>query len=353
MESLCHTCRNRPRSNANSLSIEREEKYHALTKATRKVRLYRIQKISIPNQNQIFAIEEWLNPTGSLFDRLYPHLFRIAESHGLIVPAVTPVIEVSTGNAGASFAWCAANLGYTDCTVIIHQDAPKARIEQIQSYGTKVLLSPAGQYAKGYVAKLERLLSEDKHLKGGTIGTNPKRLYCVSKINPRGREVYYNLADNVICRLPRTKIDFFVGVAGSGTSVSGIGKRLKEHNRKTQVIVVEPQENPTVYTFKFEGTAVELPSMVHEIFGIAPFGLPYKKLNLDLTVIDRVELIEKDVWKEGCRLLAKCEGKPVGRSSGAVFMHCLELAKSVVRKNMLMVFYDPLWKYDEKYPFLK
>lgn len=353
MGSFCRTHTNRPRLSVGLLSIDRDEKYDKLTKSTQKVRLSRIQKIPVPNQNQIFAIEEWLNPTGSLFDRLYPHLFRIAESEGLIVPAVTPVIEVSTGNAGASFAWCAANLGYTDCTVIIHEDAPRARIDQIKSYGAKVLLSPAGQYAKGYVAELERLLKEDKRLKGGTIGTNPKRLYCVSKINPRGREAYYTLADNVIRRLRGTNIDFFVGVVGSGTSVSGMGKRLKEYNRKTQVVVIEPKDNPTVYTFKHKGTAIELPSMAHEIFGIAPFGLPYEKLNIDLALIDRIELIEKDIWKEGCKVLAEYEGKPVGRSSGAVFMHCLELAKRAVGKNMLMFFYDPIWKYDDTYPFLK
>lgn len=353
MESFCRTRTNRSRLSAGLLSIEREEKYNKLTRATRKVHLSRIQKIPIPNRNLIFAIEEWLNPTGSLFDRLYPHLYRIAESEGLIVPGVTPLIEVSTGNAGASFAWCAANLGYTDCTVIIHEDAPRARIEQIEYYGAKIQLSPAGQYAKGYVTELERLLKEDKRLKGGTIGTNPKRLYCVSKINPRGREVYYALTDNVMRRLRGTKIDFFIGVAGSGTSVSGMGKRLKKYCRDTEIIVVEPKDNPTVYSFKYKGIALELPTMVHEIFGIAPFGLPYEKLNLDLAVIDRVELIEKDIWKEGCRVLAEYEGKPVGRSSGAVFMFCLELARRVVGKNMLIFFYDPLWKYDDTYPFLK
>lgn len=335
------------------LSFERQEKYDQLLKAIGDIRLYRIHKVPVPNNNQIFAIEEWLNPTGSIFDRLYPHLFKIAEQEKIIVPGITPVVEVSTGNAGASFAWCAANLGYTDCTVIIHEDAPKYRIEQIRSYGAKIIYSPAGQYAKGYVKKLEEILAEDKRKKGGRIGENPKRLFCVSKINPHSREVYYKLIDNVLNKLNGIVIDYFIGVVGSGNSVSGAGRRLKENNKNTKIIVIEPRQTPTLYTLKFQKKMVDFPCMPHEIFGIAPFGLPPEKFNIDLEIIDEIRLIDKDIWKDGCSLLSKSEKKPVGRSSGAVFMSCLEVAKKVKGKNILMIFYDPIWKYDDTYPFLK
>ncbi len=154
---------------------ERSDLYEKVEQRTGNTHRYRISKIPVPHGNLIYAKEEWLNPTGSIFDRVYPFLFRCAEEKGFIVPGITPVIEASTGNAGTSFAWCARNLGYTDCSVIIHEDAPRARIKQIQSYGANIIFSPAGQFAKGYVKKLGELLPEDEQFKGGKLG-EPKCL---------------------------------------------------------------------------------------------------------------------------------------------------------------------------------
>lgn len=319
------------------------------------VRVHRISRIPISNGNRIFAIEEWLNPTGSVFDRIYPLLFSIAEANGVIVPGVTPVIEASTGNAGASFAWCAAKLGYSRCTVIIHEDAPRSRIHQIRNLGATVVYSPAGMYAKGYVHQLEETLQADRQQKRGSHKINPERLYCISKINPMAREPYRHLMDSATQLLSEqgVNIDIFVSVVGSGTSVSGCGRRLKEIDPRIKVIVAEPQEAPTLSVLKERRTAIDFDSMPHEIYGVAAFGLPLKKLNLDMAVIDDVILQRQDAWREGCQLLADEEGKPVGRSSGFALQACLTLARRVSYKNMLIIFYDPAWKYDDQYPFLK
>ena len=150
----------------------------------------------------------------------------MAEEGGFIEPSVTPVIEASTGNAGASFAWCARELGFPDVSVITHEDTPRARVQQIQSYGAKVIFSPAGQYAAGYVRKLEEVLGEDKKGKG-KLGQDPTRMFCVTKIK-RGRQSpgYKRLVDEVYDEIGN--VDFFICGVGSGTTISGIGRRLKE-----------------------------------------------------------------------------------------------------------------------------
>jgi len=327
------------------LTEERLKIYRNLESKVGNTPLYEIKNILIPNNNRIFAKEEWRNPTGSIFDRIYPHLFKIAEEEGKIMPGVTPVIETSTGNAGASFAWCARELGYEDCTVIIHEDAPKVRIKQVENYGAKIIFSPRGQYTKGCVQKLEEILKEDKKIKGGKIGENPKRLYCVTKIHPRAREVYKRFVEEVINEV--SHIDYFIGVVGSGTSISGIGKYLKIHNPLVKVIAVDPAESPSTYYLKYEGRVVDYDQMPHNVFGGATFGLPLEKLNLDLEIIDEVQLVTKEEREEAYKLLSEFEQKKVGRTSCCVFAVAYRIAKEIKNKNILICFYDPHWKYDD------
>jgi cysteine synthase len=335
------------------LSPERESLYSALMEKVGNTPLYQVSRIPIPNNNRIFAKEERLNPTGSTFDRLYPYLFYIFESEGKIVPGVTPVIEVSTGNAGASFAWCAAQLGYYDCTVIIHEDAPKARVEQIRSYGAKVIFSPSGQYAKGYVKLLEHILIEEKRRKGKKYGQGPEMMFCVTKIDPRGTSVYKKLVDEVRSELNGEQVDYYITAVGSGTSSTGIARYLKEWNKHTVVIAVDPEECPSTYHLKWKHRPIELVSLPHDVFGAASFGLPLSKLNIDLSVIDAVATVSREERERTHKMLIEVEQKPVGRPSALVMAYALKLSQEVENKNILICFSDPLWKYEDSYPYLK
>ncbi len=318
--------------------------------------VYEIKKIEIPNRNRIFAIEEWKNPTGSTFDRIYPILFQEAEEKGYIVAGITPVIEASTGNAGAAFAKCATLLGYKKCTVITHKDTPQARVEQIKEYGCEVVFSPAGEYAKGYVKKLEEILNEDKVKKGGKIGENPHRLYCVTKISPSAKKAFHKLMQDTLFIIKKNygvMPDFHVGVVGSGTTISGSGEYLKATLNSEKVIVVEPSELPMIQTLKAKGEVLDREKLIHEIYGIAPFGLPPEKLDINLDIIDDFILLPQDTYKEGEKLLHGIEEQLVGRSSCLTLMACLKMAKKVKNKIFLMFFYDPAWKYTDSYPHLK
>ncbi len=329
------------------LTPEREELYEKLGWQIGNTQLYGIKNIEVPNRNKIYAKEEWLNPTSSVFDRLYPWLFQIAEQDGLIFPRITPVIEASTGNAGASFAWSARELGYDDCTVITHADTPKARVEQIQSYGAKIVFSPAGQYAVGYVRELEKILENDKKNKG-KLGEDPTRMYCLTKIVQHSIDSpgYQELVDEMLFE----RLDYFICGVGSGTTISAIGKNLKQ-DRQIKVIAIEPEYAPVITEFK-KGRIANNPERI-EMFGLGAWGLPPEKLDIDLSVIDDVMLVSDQDWRKGCQLLKEREGKNVGRSSGAAFQTALRLAEKVSDKNILILFADPAWKYEDSSPYLK
>ncbi|MDO8538115.1 MAG: pyridoxal-phosphate dependent enzyme [archaeon] len=340
------------RINRNSLPPHRERLYKKFETKTGKTLVHRIKNIPVPNNNQIFAIEGWKNVTGSLFDRIYLHLFKVAEQKGYIVPDVTPIIEASTGNAGAAFAWCAKQLGYKDCTVITHADTPKARIKQIESYGAKVILSPKGQYAKGYVEMLEDILRKDKEQTGGKIGKNPRRMYCVTKINPEAKVPLRKLVFEVASKLGKKKVDYFICVVGSGTTISGIGETLKEIYPKIKVIALEHESTDALSKLK-KGEIFNAEQLPHKLYASTPFGLPAEKLDINFDIIDQIRKVSDNDWKNGMRKLEKAENKPVGRSSGASLSVALQIANEVVGKNILIVFFDPKWKYSADYHGMK
>lgn len=332
-----------------TLAQDREDVYRTLESQVGNTPLHEVRQVSIPNRNRIYAKEEYKNPTSSTFDRLYPYLFRIAEESGLIVPRITPVIEASTGNAGASFAWCAEELGY-GATVITHKDTPKARVQQIESYGAKVIFSPAGKYAAGYVKELERILAEDKRGKG-KLGEDPSRMYCLTKIDKKSLNTpgYQALVDEVLNEI--NEVDYFIGGVGSGTTISALGKRLKRRNPQTQVIAFEHRDAPVITEFK-RGRIAKMPKKF-QFFGLSAAGLPPEKLDIDMSIIDDVILVTDEDWRIGYKLLKENEGKEVGRSSCAAFKVALNLSDKIQDKKILILFGDPSWKYTDNYPYLK
>lgn len=337
-----------------SLNPDREVMYKELESHIGGTPLYKIKKIHISNKNSIYCKEEYLNPSGSTFDRFYPWLFRIAEENGLIIPNITPVIESSSGNAGASFAYCAKKLGYNDCTVILHSDTPKVRIDKIERYGAKVILAEKGTHGLGNLKKLEELLAEDRKKKGGKIGENPYRMYCLTKIHPRAHESpgckdlveeVYNEIDNV---------DIFVSGIGSGTTLKGMANQLREKNPNTKIIAFEPSYTPTVT--RMSGVFVSIKDFNprdYELFGLG-VEIPANRLNIDLSLIDEIRLVTNEDWKNGYEKLSTIENRTeVGRVSAATLEVALKVAEKVYAKNILICFGDSAKSFDENYLYLK
>src|SRR5689334_18676530 len=150
-----------------------------------------LKNIGAPNGNRIFAKLEYQNPGGSHYDRVYLTLFRYLEEKGEIKPGITHLVESTTGNAGASFAWIASQLGY-ECTVIIPEDVADARKRQILDRGARLVLSPPGKYVAGVIRHLQHYLVEHKEeYKSG-------RLYCLNHAkNPLSVGAVSDIADEI------------------------------------------------------------------------------------------------------------------------------------------------------------
>lgn len=351
------------------LSISRQSEYRELFNITRFSPLAVLQDnelilitnakvmripvdLNIPNGNRILLKLEHLSetsPTGSLYDRLYSHLFLRAEKSGFIKPGITPVIEASIGNAGAAFARVAHHLGYKNPLVLLPSDTYPARIKQIRDLGAQVVFSPPKIGPIGYVNLLENILTEDWRLKG-KLGRDHSRLYPISKIRKIPSEPYEALVCEVVGQLNTSgfspKIDTFVFGVGSGNALSQIGLAVKRINSNAQIFVCEHEEKPFV-DLLLRGEEIlpdnELPDPEYPATAI--HGVPLSKLNLDLGVIDNTILIPRYKFDEGLyianRILKLCAGIP----SGLVLMSGLEIAQRVENKNILTVIFDHLGKY--------
>ena len=311
-----------------------------------------------PNGNRLILKLEHLsdyNPTGSMYDRLYPYLFRQWESGGFIIPGEsnTPVIECSAGNAGAAFCHTAAKLGYRNHTILIPKDIYPARIEQVGIFGGNVRLSPADQGELGYIRMIEDILREDAKGKG-RIGRDLTRMIPVTNTIRVPNEPYARLVSEVrdalvSMGLPR-RIDTFLFGIGAGNTISQVSLALRAMQKEpVDVEVVEFKECPFIAAIragKKPPTNGGWPSgdMAGTIFGV-----PLEKLNLQLDVIDGVLPLASQEREEGRALANEAIGLCAGRPTGMVIIGALKLAKKMYNKQILSIVFDSIAKYEDHY----
>lgn len=328
----------------------RQNQYNSIRSRVGNTPLHRIRHIKVPNGNRIWAKLEFLNPTESAFDRVYPGLFEAAELAGHIAPGVNPVIECSTGNAGASFAWTARELGY-ESHVIIHEDSPFPRIEQIRRLGAHVILSPAGEYGSGYVALLNSVLEENRRALGAeTHG----RLFAITKIVPEARDHHRGIVHEALAQLKSTQLangfSAFVAAVGSGDLICGVSSEFRRLGHHVEVIGMESKEMPTVSSLRagrvLEATPLPIPDLM---LGVTGTNLPMNRLNINFDLIDDVEGVSVEEWKSMDARLVEEEGLAVGRTSAGSLAAALRVAERVTNADILTIFFDPKWKYGDAF----
>jgi cysteine synthase A len=322
---------------------DREVLYRRLSQVVGNTPLTQIRNIEVPGENRIFVKEEYRNPTGSHYDRVILRLLQGLESEGRIHEG-DHLIDTTTGNSGAAFAWLCGVLGF-GCTVVIPGDMPSARIAQIESYGAKVERSAPGRYVDGLIDRFKQLLDERR---GECITTNHAAncRYPPEAMIEAGKEVVEAFA-----RRGSGRVDCFVSAVGNGTSTH-MAIPLQE-NFATRVIGVEPVESPTTFLLKFgEDEFVKrygrrARSVNHGLIGTGPgeVNFPFPILRRVLDVIEDIVLVERTDWERWMRELADKEGQHVGRTSAACMSAAMTLAEQVDRKNIVLIFYDPAWKY--------
>lgn len=260
----------------------------------------------------ILAKLEYFNPAGSAKDRIAFAMIEAAEAAGLLKPGST-IIEPTSGNTGIGLASVAAAKGYR--TILTMPDTMSVeRRNLLKAYGAELVLTPGAQGMQGAIDKAEELAKE---IDGAFI---PGQF-----VNPANPEMHYRTTGPEIWKDTEGKVDVFVAGVGTGGTVSGVGKYLKEQNPEIKVFAVEPDASPILNGGK---------PGPHKIQGIGANFIPK---NFDATVVDKVLDINADDAFRTARLLAKHEGLLVGISSGAAAYAATLLAQMPEFKGKTIV----------------
>ena len=250
----------------------------------------------------LLAKVEYFNPTGSVKDRIALSMIEDAEQKG-IIHSDTVVIEPTSGNTGIGLASVCAAKGYK-CILVMPGNMSKERIKLIKAYGADVVLSPKEKGMKGAVDKAEEL---SKTYDSSFIPSQFE--------NPSNPEIHYKTTGPEIYKSSNKKVDIFIAGFGTGGTISGTGRYLKEQNRNIKIIGVEPDDSPLLTKGK---------AGPHKIQGI---GANFVPKTLDKKYIDEFMTATTEEAYEYARLAGKYEGILVGISSGAALAQAVKVAK--------------------------
>lgn len=276
--------------------------------------LLQLGKLSRDNgiDNPVIAKVEFFNPGGSVKDRIALAMIEDAEEKGILKPGAT-IIEPTSGNTGVGLALVSAVKGYK-LILTMPETMSVERRNLVKAYGAEVRLTPGADGMAGAIREAEALRAATP---GAVIlqqfenPANPKRHYDTT-----GREIWKQTDGNV---------DIFVAGVGTGGTVSGIGRRLKENNPAVRVVAVEPATSPVLNGGK---------SGPHKIQGI---GAGFVPKIYDASVIDEVFDVDNDDAIRTGRQLAAREGLLVGISAGAAVYAALQIAKRPENKGKTIV----------------
>ncbi len=251
---------------------------------------------------RLLAKMEYFNPAGSVKDRIALAMIEDAEQKGILTPQ-SVIIEPTSGNTGIGLASVAAARGYR--IIIVMPDSMSVERRQLmKAYGAELVLTPGAQGMKGAIAKADELAKEIPHsfIPGQFINeANPRVHYATT-----GPEIWED-TDGVV--------DAFVAGVGTGGTITGVGRYLKEKNPAVKVVAVEPKTSAVLST----GVAGS-----HKIQGI---GAGFVPAVLDTKVYDEIiPVADEDAFAAG-RLIGQSEGVLVGISSGAAVHAALQLAR--------------------------
>ncbi len=250
----------------------------------------------------IVAKIEFFNPGGSVKDRIALAMIEDAEQRGLLKPGAT-IIEPTSGNTGVGLALVSAVKGY-HLILTMPETMSVERRNLVKAYGAEVRLTPGKDGMKGAIAAAEALRD-----------ATPGSIILQQFENPANPAKHYVTTGREIWEQTEGKVDIFVAGVGTGGTISGVGRRLKEENPAVKVIAVEPKSSAVL-----NGQ----PSGPHKIQGIGAGFIP-KTYNAD--VIDEVFDVENDDAIRTGRQLAQQEGLLVGISAGAAAFAAAEIAK--------------------------
>ncbi|MBR2623249.1 MAG: cysteine synthase A [Clostridia bacterium] len=274
--------------------------------------LLRLEQMDKGLPARIFAKVEGVNPAGSIKDRVALAIIEDAEKNGRLTKGGS-VIEATSGNTGIGLAYVCRQRGYR--AIIVMPDTMSVERRQlIASYGAEVVLTDGTLGMQAAVARAQQLLRE-----------SPNAILADQFNNPICADVHYRTTGVEIWEQTAGKVDIFVACVGTGGTLTGIGKRLKECNPNVQVIAVEPAASPLLS----KGIAGN-----HTIQGIGANFIPKV---LDCSIYDEVLTVTDEEAFAVAKRLNKTENVSVGISSGAAVAAAISVAKRVENAGKTIV----------------
>lgn len=245
---------------------------------------------------------EYLNPTGSVKDRAALYMIRDAEQAGLLQPGGV-IVEPTSGNTGIGLASLAASRGYR-LILTMPETMSVERRNILKAYGAEILLTEGSRGMSGAIEKAEEI-----------VKSTPGAFLPGQFDNPSNARAHYETTGPEIWRDTQGQVDIFVAGVGTGGTLTGTGRYLKEQNPRIRVVAVEPSASPVLSEGK---------GGPHKIQGI---GAGFVPSVLDQAVYDEVFPVDNEVCFTMARELAHLEGILTGISSGAALYAAVEIAK--------------------------
>lgn len=263
-------------------------------------------------QASLIAKLEYFNPAGSVKDRIALSMIEEAEKAGALKPGAT-IIEPTSGNTGVGLAFVSRVKGY-HLILTMPDSMSLERRNILKAYGAELVLTPGAVGMKGAIEKAEELRNS---IEGSII--------LQQFTNPANPLTHYRTTAEEIWRDTEGKVDIFVAGVGTGGTVSGVGRRLKELNPNIKIVAVEPETSQVL---------AGKPTGPHKIQGI---GANFVPANFDRSVVDEILPVQSDDAIRTSRELSATEGLLVGISSGASTYGATILAQRIENKSKQIV----------------
>lgn len=279
--------------------------------------LVQLKKMNIPSHITLLAKVEFLNPGGSIKDRIVKYIIDDAEQQGLLKPGGT-IIENTSGNTGAAAAMIGAIRGYR---VILTMPDKVSREKQnaLKAYGAEIIVTPtsaAPDSPDHYVNRAKQLAQK-----------TPNSFRINQYDNLKNPEAHYRTTGPEIWEQAQGKVDYFVASASTGGTITGVGRFLKEHNPSVKVIMPDPMGSIYYPYFK----TGQIPTDGNCNYLLEGIGEDHLAHALDFAIVDDVvQVTDADAFQMA-RQLANTEGLLAGGSSGANVWAAVKLAQALTK----------------------